>query len=150
MTDTDQPPRSTSAEADPDELGVVVDALTGEVLTGVTDNDSGAAVATNAHSTGTSPELHTDPYGEEQLDMSREEFEKLLGEYAEDLQDIREGEIVQAKVLHVTENAVVLEFGFKSEGSVALDEFKEQPQQGEQVEVLLESLEDDDGVVVQP
>ena len=148
MTDTDQPPRSTSAEADPDELGVAVDALTGEVLTGVTDNDSGAAVATNAHSTGTSPELHTDPYGEEQLDMSREEFEKLLGEYAEDLQDIREGEIVQAKVLHVTENAVVLEFGFKSEGSVALDEFKEQPQQGEQVEVLLESLEDDDGVVV--
>ena len=37
--------------------------------------------------------------------------------------DIREGEIVKAKVLRVTDSSVILEFGFKSEGSVALDEF---------------------------
>merc|ERR1739841_430078 len=36
----------------------------------------------------------------------------------------------------------------KSEGSVALDEFKDAPAEGDEVEVLLESLEDDDGVVV--
>ena len=45
---------------------------------------------------------------------------------------------------------VILEFGFKSEGAVPLDEFKdpESIEPGQEVEVLLESLEDDDGVVV--
>jgi len=95
-----------------------------------------------------SPELLDDPYGEEPLDTSREEFEALLSEFQSDFQDIREGEIVKAKVLRVTESSVILEFGFKSEGSVALDEFKEPPEAGDEVEVLLESLEDDDGVVV--
>ncbi len=95
-----------------------------------------------------SPELFDDPYGEEPLDTSREEFEALLSEFQSDFQDIREGEIVKARVLRVTESSVILEFGFKSEGSVALDEFKEPPEAGDEVEVLLESLEDDDGVVV--
>ncbi len=95
-----------------------------------------------------SPELLMDPYGEEELDLSRDAFEQMLSEFQETIQDAREGEIVSARVLQVTDNAVILEFGFKSEGSVALDEFKEAPEVGEEVEVLLESLEDDDGIVV--
>ena len=150
MTNTDQDPPSTAPESDQDdEQGIAVDAFTGEVLTGVTDDDSDVAVATLTRTgRAVSPELLRDTYGEEQLDMSHDDFAKLLGEYAEDLQDIREGEIVQARVLHVTDNAVILEFGFKSEGSIALDEFKEAPEEGDDVEVLLESLEDDEGVVV--
>ncbi len=97
---------------------------------------------------GISPELFHDPYGEEVTSTSKEDFEALLAEFAEDFQDIREGEIVKATVLRVTDSSVILEFGFKSEGSVALDEFKDAPEEGEDVEVLLESLEDDDGVVV--
>ena len=64
--------------------------------------------------------------------------------------DVREGEIVHAKVLRVTESMVILEFGFKSEGAVPLDEFKDRDaiEPGQEVEVLLESLEDDDGIVV--
>src|SRR5688500_20351261 len=46
--------------------------------------------------------------------------------------------------LRLTDSAVILEFGFKSEGSVPREEFKDAPQIGEDVEVLLESLEDDD------
>jgi small subunit ribosomal protein S1 len=147
MTQIDPTSRSQHDDSDEDEAGVVVDALTGQVYTGVTDDDDDSAggVATRKR---ISPELLMDPYGEEPLDMSRDEFAKLLGDYASDLQDIREGEIVQAKVLRVTDNAVILEFGFKSEGSVPLDEFKEPPEPGEEVEVLLESLEDDEGVVV--
>lgn len=95
-----------------------------------------------------SPELLMDPYGEEELDLSRDAFEQMLSEFQATIQDAREGEIVQARVLQVTDTAVILEFGFKSEGSVALDEFKEAPEVGEEVEVLLESLEDDDGIVV--
>jgi len=101
-------------------------------------------------SNGVSPELFADPYGDDDLDVSRDDFAKLLGEYEDTLQDVREGEIVKAKVLRVTDQAVILEFGFKSEGSVARDEFKETDllEPGSEVEVLLESLEDDDGVVV--
>jgi small subunit ribosomal protein S1 len=124
-----------------DEESVAIDALTGEVTTVASESET-------EHPEGISPEIFHDPYGEEPLDTSRAEFEALLSQFHEDFQDIREGEIVQAKVLRVTDTAVILEFGFKSEGAVALDEFKEPPEAGQEVEVLLESLEDDDGVVV--
>ncbi len=123
-----------------EEAAVMVDAATGEV--------SHETPQEKAARLGISVELVMDPYGEEPLDVSRSEFEQLLGEFGEDLQDIREGEIVNARVLSVTDTSVILEFGFKSEGSVALDEFKEPPVEGEEVEVLLEHLEDDDGIVV--
>jgi small subunit ribosomal protein S1 len=99
---------------------------------------------------GISPELSMDPYGDEDLDISRDDFAALLEDFEDDLQDVREGEIVKARVLKVTDASVILEFGFKSEGSVALDEFKdpESLAEGDEVEVLLESLEDDDGIVV--
>ena len=97
-----------------------------------------------------SPSALGDPYGDEEFDLSREDFEKLLSEHEDMIGEFREGEIVNAKVLRVTENSVILDFGFKSEGSVALEEFKDPSklQIGEEVEVLLESLEDDDGVVI--
>ena len=129
-----------TAEELEEEASVIVDAATGEV--------SVETAAEKAERLGISIELVMDPYGEEALDVSRSEFEALLGEFGQDLQDIREGEIVKARVLSVSDSAVILEFGFKSEGSVNLDEFKEAPVEGEEVEVLLEHLEDDDGIVV--
>ena len=99
---------------------------------------------------GISPELLADPYGEEILDISAADFEALLSDHADVIGDFREGEIVHAKVLRVTDSMVILEFGFKSEGAVPLDEFKDRDaiEPGQEVEVLLESLEDDDGIVV--
>ncbi len=135
-----------TAEELAEEANVMVDALTGEVIEGSFDDDDD--YEDKVGEDGISLLLHRDPYGEEELDISRDAFAELLGEYEEDFKGIREGEIVNATVLQVTENAVILEFGFKSEGSVAQDEFKEVPQVGEEVEVLLESLEDDDGIVV--
>ena len=97
-----------------------------------------------------SPEMLHDPFGEEVLDITRGDFESMLNEHQIAAGDIREGQIVRARVLRITEASVILEFGFKSEGAVPLDEFKEQEaiEVGQEVEVLLESLEDDDGVVV--
>jgi small subunit ribosomal protein S1 len=145
MTENQTP--NESPDLTPEELAeeesIAIDALTGQVVA-VTDDESNG----NGIPPGISPELFHDPYGEEQTSTSREDFEALLSEFHEDFQDIREGEIVKAKVLRVTDSSVILEFGFKSEGSVALDEFKDPPGVEEEVEVLLESLEDDDGVVV--
>ena len=83
------------------------------------------AVADAPTNGGISPELLFDPYGEEVLDVSAEAFEALLSERADVMGDFREGEIVNAKVLRVTDSMVILEFGFKSEGAVPLDEFKD-------------------------
>ena len=79
---------------------------------------------------------------------SEEEYRQMLSMYEGTMAAIVEGEIVKSKVLRVTENAVILDVGFKSEGSVPLDEFKERPKEGEEVEVFLEHLEDQDGAVV--
>lgn len=98
-----------------------------------------------------SPELTHDPYGEEVLDVSRDDFEAMLSEHQSTTGGpIKEGQIVRAKVLRITDTTVILEFGFKSEGAVPLEEFKEPEliEAGQEVEVLLECLEDDDGVVV--
>ena len=160
MTDSQDPTPKETDLAEGEE--VIVDALTGEVTTlsaeevaaeeaaelAAEQAAAATAVATADVPEGISPELIYDPFGEEPLSTSKAEFESLLEEFSSDFQEFREGEIVKARVLSLTDAAVILEFGFKSEGSVALDEFKEAPEVGSEVEVLLESLEDDDGVVV--
>src|SRR5512143_815119 len=77
-----------------------------------------------------------------------EEIAGMSEMYEGTLSNIEEGEIVKSKVLRVTDSAVILDVGFKSEGSVPLDEFKEPPQPGDEVEVILEHLEDQEGAVV--
>ena len=83
-------------------------------------------------------------------EYSMEEYEQLLTMYEDTLTNIEEGEIVKAKVLRVTDNAVILDVGFKSEGSISRDEFKNPDalEPGEEVEVFLENLEDSEGIVV--
>jgi small subunit ribosomal protein S1 len=169
MTDTENPTpeaesevvdTGTDADTANDDLAegeeVVVDALTGEVTTITAEEaaaeeaaeQAAAAVALMDIPEGISPELFYDPYGEEILSTSKADFEALLEQFSGSFQAFKEGEIVNATVLRVTDTSVILEFGFKSEGAIALDEFKDVPVEGEEVEVLLESLEDDDGVVV--
>jgi small subunit ribosomal protein S1 len=86
----------------------------------------------------------------EEDEYSQEEYDEMLEMYEETLSSIQEGEIVKARVLRVTENAVILDVGFKSEGSISRDEFKnpDELQPGDEVEVFLENLEDAEGVVV--
>src|ERR1051326_3805892 len=108
--------------------------------------------------TGTPPTSPTEPVStpagirvrEDLIDenYSSEEYERMLSMYEGTMASIAEGEIVKSKVLRVTENAVILDVGFKSEGSVPLDEFKDPPKEGDEVEVFLEHLEDQEGAVV--
>jgi small subunit ribosomal protein S1 len=92
--------------------------------------------------------IRADLFDEEEYDL--EEYEALLEMYEDTLTNIEEGEIVKARVLRVTDKSVILDVGFKSEGSVSRDEFKDPDslQIGDEVEVYLENLEDEDGVVV--
>jgi len=66
---------------------------------------------------------------------------------------IAEGEIVKGKVIAITHDAVIVDFGFKSEGSVPLTEFEGAGgvitvQVGDEVEVYLESADCEEGLAV--
>jgi len=89
------------------------------------------------------PDLYDEDYSDEQ-------YEEMLALYEGTLQSIVEGEIVKSKVLRVTDSHVILDVGFKSEGAISLDEFKSAGavEPGDEVEVLLERLEDEDGAVI--
>ncbi|MFO7892876.1 MAG: 30S ribosomal protein S1 [Longimicrobiales bacterium] len=97
-----------------------------------------------AHEVGIKPELF------EENEYSLDEYEEMLAMYEETLSEIEEGEIVKATVLRLTENTVVLDVGFKSEGSVTKDEFTDpdELEPGDEVDVFLEELEDEEGRVV--
>src|SRR5207302_1116786 len=83
-------------------------------------------------------------------EYSSDEIAKMTELYEGTLSNIEEGEIVKSKVLRVTDTAVILDVGFKSEGAVPIDEFKDAKslKEGDEIEVFLEHLEDQEGAVV--
>jgi small subunit ribosomal protein S1 len=81
---------------------------------------------------------------------SAEQYEEMLALYEGTMSSIVEGEIVKSRVLRVTDTHVILDVGFKSEGAVGRDEFKDPGSlsPGDEIEVFLEKLEDQEGAVV--
>lgn len=79
-----------------------------------------------------------------------DEQTKMAAMYADTLKDFTEGSIVTGKVLEFHDNDVLVDIGYKSEGLIPRHEFKniEELNEGDEVEVLLEQLEDDEGMVV--
>jgi len=70
-----------------------------------------------------------------------------------DEQNYQSNKIVQGKVLEIRGDMVVIDIGYKSEGLIALDEWRDEagtatpPVVGDSVEVLLETLESEDGSI---
>ena len=60
-----------------------------------------------------------------------------------------EGEIIEGEVIEIRSKEVLVNINFKSEGSVSLNEFDEddRPEVGDKIEVLIEVLENRDGMV---
>ena len=74
----------------------------------------------------------------------------MLEMYNNTLRDFKEGDIVKGIVVAINAKEVVVDIGFKSEGFIAIEEFRnrEDLSVGEQIDVLIETVEDDDGRVV--
>ena len=70
--------------------------------------------------------------------------------YEATLKNITEGSIVPGKIIAIRDNEVLVDIGYKSEGIIHASEFKdlETLKPGDQIEVFLEILEDDHGMVV--
>ncbi len=83
-------------------------------------------------------------------EYSPKQYQQFLDMYNQTLQDIKEGEIIRGRVLDITREYVIVDVGFKSEGIIALDEFPEpiNIRVGDNIEVYLESVEDQNGQLV--
>src|SRR5215813_10830200 len=80
------------------------------------------------------------------------DFGKLLDQFEQEQASLEEGEVVRGTVVGLSERGVVIDFGYKSEGIVNPAEFTENGQltvkAGDEVEVLVKSMETADGLPV--
>jgi small subunit ribosomal protein S1 len=69
---------------------------------------------------------------------------------AKTFRDFREGQIVKGRILEIRPREVLVDIGYKSEGAIPLSEFddSEDLQIGDEVEVLILRLENDEGSVI--
>ena len=145
-SDDEDADTAEAAAGDPeDEAGTAaVEAATPSRVDEVVDEEAGWTTVAYGMAEGMSVEML------EGGEYSSEEYDEMMALYEDTLSEIAEGEIVKATVLRKTESAVILDVGFKSEGLIPLEEFRdpEAIQPGDEVEVFLESLEDQEGVVV--
>ncbi|HEX2571649.1 MAG TPA: 30S ribosomal protein S1 [Polyangia bacterium] len=109
------------------------------------------------------PSLRENPHSEnrrefktrmvqENTHAAEESFAALFEESLK-REDIKEGEIVHGRVIQVTKDYVVVDIGYKSEGQVNINEFPSidgqvPVKEGDEIEVLLESRENDNGLCV--
>ena len=95
------------------------------------------------------PEVREDPSADgESMEMM--DLNELV---EESLKSIQEGEVVQGTVVQVSKEHVVVDVGYKSEGQISIQEFLDDQgdvavQEGDQVEVLLEKWENEEGNVI--
>src|SRR5207244_10157047 len=69
---------------------------------------------------------------------------------AQSYREFKEGSIVKGRILEIRSREVLVDIGYKSEGVIPSAEFEdiESMEVGDEVEVLLERLENDEGMVV--
>lgn len=82
-------------------------------------------------------------------EYSQEEFLALSKLYSESFRDVKEGELIKGRIVRIQNDNVIVDVGFKSEGSIPKSEFGEADLKvGQDVEVVLESVEDQEGNLV--
>ena len=88
--------------------------------------------------------------GTDEREYSEQEFLELTKLYESTLNSISEGEIVKGRIVRVVDNAVTVDIGFKSEGTIPVSEFPniKELKIGDEIEVFLESVEDKDGKLI--
>ena len=70
--------------------------------------------------------------------------------YEESMKTLQQGQILKGRILSITATEILVDVGYKSEGMISLEEFDDRAslKVGDEVEVLLDAVENDDGYVV--
>src|SRR5689334_19053875 len=87
---------------------------------------------------------------DDEEELTLEQRQQMFGAYEESMRSIGEGEIVRGTVLSIDDKDVLVDVGFKSEGIISLAEFSDPTsiKVGDTIEVFLEKMENQDGLVV--
>ncbi len=90
------------------------------------------------------------PVANDTEDFDLASFEEQAGLYEESFRDLEENEVVAGTVVAVNADEVLVDVGYKSEGTISLAEFGQGAEVavGDKVDVYLEKKEDQDGVIV--
>lgn len=111
-----------------------------------------ATVASAAEAATAAAPDNTDANGDgENNDSGEMDFAAILAQHEAHRSEISEGEVVKGRVIKITDQVVVIDVGFKSEGIVPLAEFKDGDritiEPGQEVDVLVKQLENNEGYV---
>src|SRR3990172_4379980 len=89
-------------------------------------------------------------YNVDEGGYSESEYQQLQKMYESTMGSITPQEIVKGRVVHISDDHVVVDIGFKSEGSISVTEFPniKDMKVGDEIEVFLESVENKDGQLV--
>lgn len=82
--------------------------------------------------------------------MTEVKSETLTDLYNLSFRDIKEGEIIKGRIVRISPKDVLVDVGYKSEGVIARAEFSGLPElaEGQEIEVYVETKEDDSGMIV--
>src|SRR5262249_31624893 len=99
-----------------------------------------------------------------QYDLDEEEFQQQLSQVFQEKTDdwlppqeteFDVNKIIEGRILNIDDKEVWVDVGYKSEGIIALEEWKDEgteqlspPKIGDTIQVLLESVEDESGAIV--
>ncbi|MEA3489491.1 MAG: 30S ribosomal protein S1 [Candidatus Omnitrophota bacterium] len=84
---------------------------------------------------------------EKEKDMTNEDLVRL---YEDSVADIKEGELLKGRIVHIGEKEILVDVGYKSEGVIYKSEISDpgELKVGGEIDVILESKENDMGMVV--
>jgi len=93
---------------------------------------------------------HFDDPGDTVQEPDQIDMEKM---YEKSLRQIQEGELTRGQIIKIDEEQVLVDIGYKSEGIIPISEFKDSEGNitahvGDEVDVVLERKEDDEGLVI--
>lgn len=91
-----------------------------------------------------------DDLDELEKEYTEQEFDSLARLYEDTMSDFKGGQVVVGKVLAVNDKEVSVDIGFKSEGTIPIEEFNspEEIMVGDNIEVFIDDVEDTDGMLV--
>ncbi len=78
-------------------------------------------------------------------------YDEMEAYFSDSLGQFKEGQIINGKIIGISKDNIVVDVGFKSEGVISMREFPDYGKSlavGDEVEVYLERVEDNDGNVV--
>ncbi|MGO9373093.1 MAG: 30S ribosomal protein S1 [Syntrophobacteraceae bacterium] len=84
--------------------------------------------------------------------VSDEEMDSMHDLYEQSFRHIQEGEVIRGHIVQVSDDFVMVDIGYKSEGQISIHEFRDesgviQAEVGDEIDVLLEFHDDDDGSI---